>query len=381
VKILYLANARLPTEKAHGIQIMKMCEAFANAGVGVELVIPSRIDRRGHNLFDFYGVKKNFRITKLTVLDLFIFGKFGYWVRALSFALVATIYVLKSETAVIYSRDEWPLFLLSFFRRRLFFEVHTSRFNLIVQRVLDRSRLVFSISGGLKDYFVSKGFGPDKFFLAPDGVDLDVFSRIDKDKPALRQELGLPLHVKIVGYIGKYKTMGREKGVASLIQAFSQALASKKDLFLLLVGIYEEEKGEVTGVCGSFGLLESDYKIVTHVPQDVAMRYLSVADVLVMNYPSLPHYARFMSPLKLFEYMASGNPIISSDLPSIREVLNENNSLLVSPDDPAALSRGIEQVVNNPSLAAKIAQQAAIDILKYTWRQRAFIILSAIDGR
>ena len=66
-KIIYLANVRLPTEKAHGIQIVKMCEAFAGLGLEVELVVPNRLNSIQDDIFDYYGVKKNFVLKSFIV--------------------------------------------------------------------------------------------------------------------------------------------------------------------------------------------------------------------------------------------------------------------------------------------------------------------------
>ena len=67
-KIIYVANIRLPTEKAHGVQIMKMCEALARAGAIVELVVPNRHTHIGGDPFTYYEVEENFIITKLWVI-------------------------------------------------------------------------------------------------------------------------------------------------------------------------------------------------------------------------------------------------------------------------------------------------------------------------
>ena len=63
MKLLYLSSVGVPTDWAHGIQIMKMCEAFANIGVQVELVVPRRATAIKSDPFDYYGIRKNFTIT------------------------------------------------------------------------------------------------------------------------------------------------------------------------------------------------------------------------------------------------------------------------------------------------------------------------------
>jgi glycosyltransferase involved in cell wall biosynthesis len=76
--------------------------------------------------------------------------------------------------------------------------------------------------------------------------------------------------------------------------------------------------------------------------------------------------------LKLFEYMASGRPIVASDLPSLREVLADGrNAVLVEPGNPQALTAGIRRIKEDPALAERIARQALEDVRDYTWDRRA----------
>src|SRR3989344_4089836 len=69
MRILYLANVRLPTERAHGVQIMKMCEAFANLGHTVELFIPRTFNHLTEDPFDWYAVKRVFRLRTVPSFD------------------------------------------------------------------------------------------------------------------------------------------------------------------------------------------------------------------------------------------------------------------------------------------------------------------------
>ena len=72
--LIYIANARLPTEKAHGYQICKMCEAFAKNGVEVQLWHPYRYqsDRklREQSVFDYYGIRSSFKVKTLFNWDV-----------------------------------------------------------------------------------------------------------------------------------------------------------------------------------------------------------------------------------------------------------------------------------------------------------------------
>src|SRR3989338_7599122 len=104
MKFLYIAKVRLPTERAHGLQIMKMCGEFAKLA-DVELVVPRRLNPIKDNPFVYYGVNKNFKITRLPVLDLVKFGRFGFWLESLIFSKIAALYLLFKKADIIYGRD------------------------------------------------------------------------------------------------------------------------------------------------------------------------------------------------------------------------------------------------------------------------------------
>ncbi|MEK7167997.1 MAG: hypothetical protein AAB791_03285, partial [Patescibacteria group bacterium] len=125
-QIFYLANARIPTEKAHGIQIVKMCEALAAKGVKVSLVLPWRFNGIKQDIFKYYKAEKIFSVGRIFSLDLIPLHLpwFGFMAQSLSFA-VACLYLTLKKTDIIYSRDLWPLVFLSFFGKRLVYEVHS----------------------------------------------------------------------------------------------------------------------------------------------------------------------------------------------------------------------------------------------------------------
>src|SRR5262249_964159 len=107
------------------------------------------------------------------------------------------------------------------------------------------------------------------------------------------------------------------------------------------------------------------------LPPDVAAR-LREADVLVLPNPASAVSSAFTSPLKLFEYMASGRPIVASDLPSIREVLvHEQNALLVPAGNPQALTAAIRRIKADRALGARLSARALEDVREYSWEKRA----------
>ena len=110
--LYYIANTRMPTEKAHGSQIAKMCESFAEKGADVRLIVPRRLNPIKEDVFSYYGLKKNFRIVRLSTFDLVRFGRIGFWIQAFTFALSVRFLAEIPPEALIYSRDHIPLFFI-----------------------------------------------------------------------------------------------------------------------------------------------------------------------------------------------------------------------------------------------------------------------------
>lgn len=412
MRIYYIANSRIPTEKAHGIQIMKMCEAFASSylpplergGVDLELIIPRRRNKIKDDAFEYYKVEKNFKITKLPTLDLVdIIPRLGFWIQSFSFAKFVVLYFLfrqkghlrqsaspdsrsgdnqrVSANDFIYSRDEISLWFLSFFKKNLYWESHRGQYSFFAKRVAKKAKGIIVITQGLKDFYVAKGVAEDKILVAPDGVDLDQF-HIPDTKYEIRQQLNLPQDKFIVAYTGHLYDW---KGAHVLLEAAKQFPISlpSGDLpqgdnfqfpinFVFVGGTdsdIAEFKREASGL--------SNILILGHKPHNEIPMYLKAADVLVLPTSSKSDIGRiYTSPMKMFEYMAAGRPIVASDLPSIREVLNENNSVLVTSDSSKDLAEGIRQVLKNPEKSAKITEQARKDAGRYTWENRARNILA-----
>jgi glycosyltransferase involved in cell wall biosynthesis len=106
-------------------------------------------------------------------------------------------------------------------------------------------------------------------------------------------------------------------------------------------------------------------------PRDVGAR-LSEADVRVLPNPSSALSRDFTSPLKLFEYMAAGRPIVASDLPAIREVLTDGrNAVLFEAGNPQALTAAIRRIKADPDLGQRLAATALADVREYAWARRA----------
>ncbi|HEY4503938.1 MAG TPA: glycosyltransferase family 4 protein [Candidatus Paceibacterota bacterium] len=366
MKILYIENIRLPTEKAHGIQIMKMCEAFSTAGHDVTLLVPKRKNIYNTDPFDFYKVKKNFIIKRLWVPNVLFLGPLGFWIQSLFFAEMSAWYFWKFKPDILYSREERILINFIFIAKNIFWESHRGTWNIASRIVANFCKKIIVISKGLQDFYLSKLPAlKSKIIVAPDGVDLNFFN-INLSKDECRRKLSLPLDKKIALYTGH---LYEWKGAHILAEA---SRAIKDDESAVFVGGTSHDLKKFINIYGN----NKNCLILGQKPYSDIPFYLKSADALV-----LPNSARndigslYTSPLKLFEYMASGVPVVASRVPAICEILNDSNSTLITPDDPNALYQAIKNVFNDNFEAQNKARKALQDVNMYTWNSRAKLIL------
>ena len=104
------------------------------------------------------------------------------------------------------------------------------------------------------------------------------------------------------------------------------------------------------------------------------------ADVLVLpNKPMSRLSTHHTSPLKLFEYMAARRPIVASDLPSIREIVDDDSAVLVPACDPQELAGGLTRALNGGPEMAKLVAQARRKVARYSWDERAKHVLKTLQ--
>ena len=367
MKIVYLANARIPTEKAHGIQIMKTCEAFSKLGHDVELVVPRRLNHIKEDPFSYYSTSTKFPIKRLPCLDLVELGFVGFLIQSITFGISTFFYLRRKDFDILYGREEFSLYFESFMDTPFVWETHTDRYNFIIKRVLRKAKKIVSITKGLKQFYVDQGIPPKKIAVSPDAVDIEDFT-ISVDREVARKEFNLPLRPRLIMYAGRLDTW---KGYDTLLE--SAKLFQNDSTKLVIVGGEEKQVRK----------LKNKYKDVLflgYIPYIKLPRFQKAADVLVVPNTAKVDISRYhTSPLKVFAHMTSGIPIVASDLPSIREILNEKNSILVKPDSKDELAKGIMSVLNDPKWAKELAKQAKIDVMQYSWEKRAKNIIEAIS--
>ena len=376
MKIIYIANSRIPTTKAHGFQIIKMCEAFSNAGSGVELWAPKRFNPIKEDSFRYYNIRETFTIKKIAVIDLIPLSRYlGFvanFIESLSFALFSIVALSRRDFDIVYSRDQFILWFLSFFKKRFVYEIHNFPNNpKLYKKIWAKAFKIITITQALKNLIVNEGISAEKILVAPDGVDLAAFDAVNLNKVDLRIELALPRDNFLVSYIGKFKALDMEKGIATMIEALPLLGG---DIKMVFVGGEENDLKEYKVLANRFNIL-NQCVFISHQPYTKVIRYMKAMDALVIPSPNKPHFAFYSSPLKLFEYMASGRPIIASSLPALREILNDKNALFFKPDSASELAQAVKMLKSSHTLGYHLSQQALADVREYTWDNRARRIL------
>lgn len=394
-RLFYASNARIPSEKANSLQSVLMCAAFhRQTGAPVEFIYPYRYNTLEmaaiNDIFAYYGVEPSFSLVQIPALDLYwlerscvgVLSMARFLLHAGTFTIGALRYLRRQRLTpddLVFSRDENIVYALVGLNKRtaarVVFETHRfpERQTAIFLRNLRRVDGIVALTGGIRDRLVAGGVAPERVLVAPDAVDLARFQQLPSRSEA-RRRLGLPLDQPMAVYTGHLFPW---KGVYTLADA-AAILGGK--VKVAMVGGTTEDRAALAHYLRHRRITTVD--LVGHVPPNQVPAWLAAADVLVLpNSGKEAISAYYTSPLKLFEYMAAGRPIVASNLPSLKEILQDGvTALLVPPDDPAALAQGIRHLLEKPDQARRLAAHAQVVVQEHTWDKRTRRILDFIEG-
>ena len=379
MKILYIANSRLPTEKAHGLQIMKTIEALINQGVEVTLLLPRRRNSIVTDIQAYYGLNHMPRLVYVPNIFGFLeshFHKLYFSLQRLFFFKATFWYGLFSNCDAIYSREITACFFLSLFGKRAYFEDHEPKkrwrglYNLFIRRIYRK----IIVAQGLVELYESVGVARNSYTVIPNGVDVDEFKSASIDKNIWRDFVGLEPNEKVILYVGHFY---KWKGVFTLLDASEYIEIGQ----IVMIGGLPNDREMINDYIKQHELGRIHvHPFVTH---EKIIPILKSADVLILpNTREEERSSKYTTPIKLFEYMAAGVPIVASDVESFRWYLKDNeNALIFKADDPKSLGQMINQVLSDADLAQKLVDNAKKTVLDYTWEHRAELIISYITNK
>ncbi len=385
MRILYLSEAELASGTANSVHVVRMAGALARRGHEVVLW-GWRGDLDDGPLREHYGVEDRLRIVRADVAD----HRGGAAVRAGATPLRRLGWILRRLRAerrsirrllrswrpdLVYSRNllgsMWldprtPLILESHAPAATWLRAWAER---MVLRRPGARRLVL-ISAALRDLYSPRPPASVDIVVAHDAADDP--ARDGRSVGPVVRGSGRPLRVGHVGHL--YPGRGAE--------LLLEVAGRMPDVEMHLVG------GTVEDITRLQRVAPPNVTFHGHVPPSTLARHYAGFDVLVGPYQrsvavhgGTGDTSRWMSPMKLFEYLSWGRPLVFSDLPVLREVLRDGeNALLVPPDDASAWVDAIARLHDDAALAERLGQRARQEFLAgHTWDHRAAAVLAGLE--
>ena len=400
MRLLVPADTRFPIERANGVQTMATCHALATRGHDITLVVRPDTTQPARDPFRFYGLPPLGKLSIQTVP-----AAAGAKAQRARFLFAALRMALADRDVTIYTRDlGCASMLLQLPRSRrppVVYESHglsvtvaeelprllgnpnltptqqkLKRLDRRERRVWARAEAYVTITRLLATDLQAR-YGPrQRFFVVPDGAERALISLGAEEGPIApgRPASGRGSEPPVAAYAGHLYPW---KGV----DIFVRALALVPEMHGLIIGGHpgEADRARVQKLIDSLQL-GARITITGLVPPREVVPRLTAADVLVLPNTASAISERYTSPLKLFEYLTLGRPIIASDLPAIREVLTDGRTaLLVPPGDPPALATALRRLAADPNLASALGKAARALAPEYTWARRAERLEGALE--
>lgn len=381
MRLLFLADIRFPLERANGVQTMETCAAMARRGHKINLGVRPDTKSPPRDPFAYYGFPplSGLKIRRAPALGTM-------WLRRVQYLVQVLVWIFEFRRGgVVFTRDLGVASLILQFSRKLrpplIYESHCFSPTEAAQRsqALSTARVVSPrkqrrlmrregrVWCGADGYIVTttgnlaeleRRFGKRlRVAVIPNGTRLQPDRKFETLHPIP------PLCVVYAGHLYPWK------GVDVLLQA----LVKLEGVNATIIGgdAAEPDFQRLQDTSRSIGL-GSRVEFVGMVEPSRVSGLLAKGDVLVLPNVGAEPTVNHTSPLKLFEYMAAGKPIVASNLPSIREVLRDGeNAVLVEPGNPTALTSGLRRVLEDRKLAERIASRAFDEVAEYSWDCRA----------
>lgn len=224
---------------------------------------------------------------------------------------------------------------------------------------------IVCVSEALKAHLVAAwGLPAEKILVFPNGVDVHRFQPDQQARAVARAELGVDANPLVI-FVGNFY---KWHDIETLLDAFAQTLVVQPAARLMLVGDGAQRQAMIE---------YANYLGISHATQFVGLvahekvpGLLNAADIAVAPVPKMTQQM-WLSPLKVFEYMASGTAVVASAVGQVAEVVHDgDNGLLVPPGDSSALAAALQKLIAEPNLRTRLSRQARADaVQKHSWER------------
>ncbi len=378
MKIAALATSLVPSSTANSIQVMKACQALAQAGHEVCLWVPGRAAAPWEALAERYGLETRFEVRWIPAP--LVFRRYDFTLRALLQARAwgaQALYTWALQAALPGLWLGWPTLI----------ELHGPPTGKLGPRLFrgfmhsPKPKRLLLITQALRQQLEAAYGLPlqgSDVQIAPNATDRAQYAQLP-DAPTARAQLGLPQGLT-VGYTGHFYAGRGMNLLFELARRFPQ-------LNFLWVG---GNPRDVDAWRERLSAAQLNHVTLTgFVPQRALPLYQAAADILLMPYErkiagsSGGDSASICSPMKMFDYLAAGRAILTSDLPVLHEVLNPRNAVFCPPEDVDGWAAALSALIEDPQRIAALSRQARADSEPYTWLARAQRALAGLplEGR
>jgi len=246
----------------------------------------------------------------------------------------------------------------------------------VERRVLGAADQVIAVSEPLKHWIVETGVEPDRVTVVPNGVNIDRFADAASAAVDSRARLGFGDR-PVIGFVGTLKGW---HGTATLIRAVA-LVARERGLehapHLLIVGD-GPQRGRLAQVAAEEGV--DTLTIFTGmIAHEEMAAHIAAMDIAVAPYDETPDF--YFSPLKLFEYMAAGRPVIAAGIGQIEDCIRHGETgLLYPPGDVYALARCIADLLDDPARAESLGRAAREEArIHRGWAHNARLVTGLVE--
>jgi len=379
MKLLYLHNIALTEGMSTNLQVISVCNSLHKNGLEVILAMP---DPRIKSC----KLEKIFKnVTGGSVsFQVFLFKEFSKFRRLNKYTNHFRIKKIlkKTQPDICFVRS--PLFFCKVIKLGypVIFESHNNLLhnrskiiNCVLTKKLIKAtkstccKIFITISYALGQFWKKKGVKRNKILCLHDGFDESLFKKVYTLTEA-KKKLGLNVRQKVTVYTG---SLFKNRGIENIIEL---AKCFPKVIFLMIGGP-ETKKNEYSKM--ALNMKVTNIKFLGHINHDNIPNYLYAADILLALWTKEVPTINYCSPLKLFEYMASGRLILAHDFPTIREVLtNGLTAILIKPDSIDDLKKKFKLALNLDNYIFISNNSRKLAFRKYSWEVRTKTIINSL---
>ncbi|SFO04864.1 glycosyltransferase family 4 protein [Xenorhabdus japonica] len=239
------------------------------------------------------------------------------------------------------------------------------------QQVYDSSKAIFALTSLLREDIYKQYSVTTPIVVAPDGVDM---LAVELAKQTLsNSDLKSTLPKKVL-YLG---SLHRWKGIPTIMKAMSYL----DSIELNIAGGTTEQIERLQRTAEQMGVSDKVNFLGFIQPRN-RFQVIADSDICVLPLTKTSIGSRYTSPLKLFEYMAIGKPVVISDFPSIRDAVDENAVNFADSENAESFAEQIQWLINHPDeMMAKADYSQQLVIERFNWDQRAKLIMTVISEK